>query len=370
MNSDLMIKDFIQLVSFDSLSFSERKTADWVIGRLEKLGFTVFEDQAGAEFESDTGNIYGILKGTIPGPPILFSAHMDVVPPGAGKKALVKDDGTISSQTDTVLGADDISGILEILYGIEAVLQKEAAHRDIEVLFTVAEEVYLKGSSQFDFSKIQAKEAYVLDLPGGVGTAARKAPSIISWKAEIQGRSSHAGFAPEEGIHAVQIAANAINRMQLGHIGDDTTFNVGTISGGAATNIVPKTCLCSGEIRSYDHEKALALLNQTEAFFLQEAKAVSADAKILFQYEIHMKAYEVSPDSPVITAFQKACHSLGLDGTVGSTFGGSDNNVFVNQGIEGLVLSCGMYQPHSTEEYTRIEDLTLGAQLVEALILT
>ena len=51
------------------------------------------------------------------------------------------------------------------------------------------------------------------------------------------------------------------------------------------------------------------------------------------------------------------------------TLGGSDFNTFAEHGIRGIVLSCGMYQPHSTREYTTVEDLEKGAALVEELIL-
>ena len=69
--------------------------------------------------------------------------------------------------------------------------------------------------------------------------------------------AAHAGFCPEEGIHAIQIAAEILMNLKQGHIGDDTTFNVGVIEGGVLTNIVPEKTTFKGEIRSYDHQKAL-----------------------------------------------------------------------------------------------------------------
>lgn len=40
----------------------------------------------------------------------------------------------------------------------------------------------------------------------------------------------------------------------------------------------------------------------------------------------------------------------------------------VNKGIEGVVLSCGMNNAHSVNEYIELEDLIKGAELVGALI--
>ena len=50
------------------------------------------------------------------------------------------------------------------------------------------------------------------------------------------------------------------------------------------------------------------------------------------------------------------------------TFGGSDNNSFAKNGIPGLVLSNGMYQAHSVNEYTTIKDLVTGVELIAGLI--
>lgn len=127
-----IIEDFKQLVSFDSISFHERKTADWLLARLKSMGFSVEEDQAGAYYGGDTGNIFAVLDGELEGDPVIFCAHMDVVEPGSGKKSIVEEDGTIHSAGDTVLGADDISGILEILYGVQLVIDSGKPHKKLK----------------------------------------------------------------------------------------------------------------------------------------------------------------------------------------------------------------------------------------------
>ncbi len=364
---DAILKDFETLVSLDAVSFREREVADFLVKRLEEMGFTVTEDDAGAVYGGNAGNLYGYLKGTLEGDPVLFSGHMDVVEPGCGKRMVVDGD-RITSAGDTVLGADDINGILEILYGIQAVLDSGKAHRNIEVLFTIGEELYTKGASVFDYTKIRAKEAYVLDLDGEIGRAAYKAPSLISFAVEITGKSAHAGFCPEQGIHAIQIAAEIITGLQQGHIGDDTTFNVGVIEGGTLTNIVPDKTVFRGEIRSYDHQKALDLCEQTKKLAHQIARKYGASSTFIKQ--IHLKAYETKKTAPCVKNFQQAAHTLGLSGELTQTFGGSDNNPFAEHGIKGLVLSNGMHNPHSVNEYTTIHELLQGIALVQHLILS
>ncbi len=48
------------------------------------------------------------------------------------QKSVLEKDGTIHSAGDTVLGADDISGILEILYGVQLVLDSGKPHKKLK----------------------------------------------------------------------------------------------------------------------------------------------------------------------------------------------------------------------------------------------
>ena len=359
-------REFARLVEIDAPSFGERQMADYLKKKLAELGAEVEEDKAGEVIGGNAGNILGILKGTLPGPPVFLCAHMDTVEPALHKKAVFLEDGTITSAGDTVLGADDAAGLVQILEGIRMVQEAGCPHRDLEILFPAAEEVYTKGSSAFDFTKLRGKEAYVLYLSGPVGMAAAKAPSLISFQITIQGKAAHAGFEPKKGIHAIVAAAKAIAEVPQGHLDQDTTCNVGLIKGGTATNIVPEACMVQGEIRSFAHEKALACMENIKRIFEKEAE--NAGASCQAEIEIHLEAYETEKTEVVVRHFQKACKDLGLPGGLTETFGGSDNNSFAKHGIPGLVLSNGMYQAHSTKEYTTYEDLEKGAKLIARLI--
>ena len=48
---------------------------------------------------------------------------------------------------------------------------------------------------------------------------------------------------PEKGVNAIAVAAEAVSGMLLGGIDEDTTANIGLISGGKATNIVPEEAM-------------------------------------------------------------------------------------------------------------------------------
>lgn len=361
-----LIEEFKKLVSIDAISFQEREMADYLKDKLQELGFTVTEDDAGKHYNSNTGNLFAFKKGSIKGKPILFSAHMDTVEPGLNKKAIVLEDGKIISDGSTILGADDVSGIAAILEAVRVLTETQKEHRDIEVFFPIAEEVYLKGSEVFDHSVIQAKDAYVLDLCGPIGTAALQAPSLISFTLEVIGKASHAGFAPEEGVNSIQTMSLIISQIKQGHVDHETTVNIGIIEGGTATNIVSDFCKVRGEIRSYRHEKAMEQLGIIEKIAKQETDKLGATYQLKENVECY--AYETSKESSVVTRYEKACKELQIPVHLTKTFGGSDNNNLVRNGIKGIVIACGMEQVHSCKEYTNVDQLVQSTKLLLKLM--
>ena len=293
---------------------------------------------------------------------------MDTVEPSKGKKGIIGEDGVIRSAGKAVLGADDVAGLVEILEGIRSVKEAGVPHRDIEILFAIAEELYIKGSSVFDFSKVRAKEAYVLDISGPVGSAAYKAPSLISYQVVVTGKASHAGFDPEHGVHAIAIASEAITQISQGHVDEETTCNIGLIEGGSGTNIVPEKMYCKREKSGAILMKKATRCVEESGKYLQKRWLKKHGAESELTCEVHLIAYETAKDSVPVKRFERVSKKLGLAGNLVETFGGSDNNSFAKNGIPGLVLSNGMYQAHSVNEYTTIKDLVTGAELIAGLI--
>lgn len=182
----------------------------------------------------------------------------------------------------------------------------------------------------------------------------------------VTGKASHAGFDPEHGVHAIAIASEAITQISQGHVDEETTCNIGLIEGGSGTNIVPEKCIVKGEIRSYSHEKATRCVEEVGNTFKKVAEKHGAESELTC--EVHLIAYETAKDSVPVKRFERVSKELGLAGNLVETFGGSDNNSFAKNGIPGLVLSDGMYQAHSINEYTTIKDLVTGAELIAGLI--
>ncbi len=364
-----LVDAFLTYVRIDSPSFEERELADVVRPQLEALGFTVTEDDAGAKIGGNCGNLYAHLPGSLDLPPLLFAAHLDTVEPSRGKKPLVHEDGTITSSGDTVLGADDLAALAAILEAIRSIQADGRAHRPLELFISVAEEQHLLGARHMEPERLTARQAYILDTDGSPGLAINRAPGNITMTFHIQGKAAHAGMKPEEGINAIAAAAQGISNMRLGRLDHETTANIGGIQGGGqATNIVAEHCTVRAECRSQDRDKLDSQADHMVACMQQAADHFGATLDV--DRVLTYIPYAVSDDSPVMVRFRKACQALDLPCQATGGGGGSDNNVLVRHGIEGLVLATGMTYCHSLNEQISIRDLVDTARLVEQLILT
>lgn len=364
-NEERVIKEFCEMVRIDSTSHKERVFADWLKNKLGELGLAVYEDNAGERMNSSAGNIIATLKGNKKGDPVMLCAHMDTVEPGRGIEPVIRD-GAVYSAGDTILGADDKAGISAILECIRVLKEQQVEHVDLDIVFTVAEEVGLQGAKRLDFSKLSAKKGYVLDCDGSAGTVIVGAPAQYKIKATVFGKSAHAGIAPEEGINAIVIASNAISKMKLGKLDERTTANIGVIEGGKATNIIPDMVNIEGETRSIDIDTLEKITNEMYGILQETAEA--AGGRVEIDREFLYPPLVLKEDEPVLKTALKAAANIGLKPNLIITGGGSDANIFNGEGIPTANLGIGMNKVHSTEEYITIKDLVMNARYLVEIV--
>lgn len=369
---DRIVQEFLRLVQIDSPSTHEREVADYLIKKMTAMGLEVFEDNAGEKIGNingkKTGNLIATLKGNDPeAPSLLFSAHMDTVEPGRGIKPVIKDD-IIYSDGTTILGSDDKAGIVAILEAVQIVQEEGLPHGDIEIVFTVAEEVGLQGAQNLASERLKSKIGFVLDCDGSAGTIITRAPSQYRITASIIGKAAHAGIRPEEGVNAIYVASTAIAKMKLGRIDEETTANIGVIQGGKATNIIPELVNIEGETRSIDPDKLEKQTKLITDTIEDVAREMGAQAKIQTQLlypRLKLEETDIAVDMAV-----KAAKALGLTPSLIGTGGGSDANIFNGFGITTANLGIGMSKVHSNEEFITINDLVLNARYVLEIIKT
>lgn len=363
--SQKIVNEFLKLVEIDNESLKERQMADYIKTRLKSMGYLPYEDDAGEKVGGNAGNV--ICK--IPGSPelasVMFMAHMDSVYPCVGKKAIIED-GIIRSAGDTVLGSDDLSGVVAMLNLAENLIDYNKKRGDVLLVFTIGEEIGLLGARHLDIEKIKTDFAYVLDSGGDIGRATVSSPSHNTFKATISGKAAHAGMEPEKGINAIVVAANIISDLPLGRIDEETTANIGIIEGGKANNIVCDKVTINGEIRSRNLEKLEKLTKEIIGIF--EKHSEKAGAKVQVDMVREYNSFKVDKNEPVLARFKKALSTLNIEYIEEHSGGGSDTNIIFNKGIKALTVSSGMENVHMLNEYIKIENLEKLEKLVLALV--
>ena len=366
MNSERLLAQFLDLVQIDSESGNERAVAEYTMKELEQMGFAVETDEAGQTIGGNSGNVIAKLKGNAAYKSVFFCAHMDTVKPGCGVKPQIKD-GIIYSDGTTVLGGDDKGGISAILEGTRSFLAEQKKHGDIQIVFTIAEEGGLNGAKALKYEELWPIDgAFFFDSEDDASHVTVKAPVHYDFSCKFTGKAAHAGMEPEKGVNAIAVAAEAVSGMLLGRIDEDTTANIGLISGGKATNIVPEEALIEGEARSMDEAKVLMQMKHMREVCENAAFKYGAWAKVTI--EKSHDGIDVPLDSTAAQMVTAACRKLGKEVSFIKSGGGSDANIMNGKGIPAVNIGVGMSNVHTTAEYIAIKDLEIAAQMVEKLL--
>jgi len=369
-NRERMTDLFVQLASIGSHSKEERDVAELLVCELRAIGADVRVDDAARSVSGNSGNVIARLPGTVAGvAPLMLCSHMDTVPPGNGVKP-VRGDARIRSDGTTVLGGDDKSGLAIIVEVLRTLRERELAHGDIEVAFTICEEIGLLGAKHLDVGALASRRALILDSssPSKLYT---RGPSADRFQFVIHGLESHAGIAPEEGISAVRVAAEAIAAMPLGRIDAETTSNVIFSEGTPATNVVPNRVVVRGEARSLDDSKLDALMAAIRGTFQDAAARAKATAGgkqhrawIEERCDREYESMNVADSDPLVQLVLAAGAAQGHEIRTASIGGGSDANVFAHRGITSVNLGTGMRDIHTVNEWLDLTDFYACADIV------
>ncbi|MGQ0792507.1 MAG: M20/M25/M40 family metallo-hydrolase [Deltaproteobacteria bacterium] len=357
-----MTEHAMDLIRIDSLSRREREVALRLKRDMEAVGGECIFDGAGDKVGGNVGNLIVRIEGNARGaPPFFLSSHMDTVAPGEGIKPRI-DGGVIRSDGATILGSDDKSGLAVIVEVIRTLKERGLPHGDIELAFTICEEVGLLGARHIDSSKFRSKQGVVLDSASPFHLVT-KCPSADRLEFTVHGLEAHAGVCPERGVSAIKIASEAIAAMRLGRIDFETTANVGVIRGGIATNIVPKFVEIIAEARSHNEEKLRAQTLQMSRC-LHEAASRYENARIEERVDRTYWKMDVSLESSISKLVSRASSDLGYQMTPSASGGGCDANYFNRQGIECVNLGTGMKEIHTVNEYLVLSEFYAAAEII------
>lgn len=367
-SQDRLINEFMELVRIDSETRNERPIADVLKEKFSALGLTATEDDSQERTGHGAGNLFVTWPAIdgVSAPKLLFTCHMDTVVPGQNIKPSLGEDGWITSDGSTILGADDKAGLAALFEAIRVIQEQKLPHGQIQFVITAGEESGLMGARAMDPANLDADLGFALDSNGEVGAIAIAAPTQARVTMQIFGKSAHAGVNPEDGISAIQVAGKAISAMKLGRIDNETTANIGKFAGGGPTNVVCDHVQLDAEARSIVQEKVERQIESMREALETTAREYGAQSE--FRSEIIYPAFSFNEHDPVVQLADRAITSLGLTTRLFASGGGSDANVFNGLKVPTVNLAVGYEDIHTTKERIKAEDIVKVASLVVAIV--
>ena len=377
-NSERLAQVFTTMCAIDSPSGEEARMALFLkdLFAREFPEAVIVEDDSSSATGSNANNLIILFPGGLTGEAIFFNCHLDTVEPSRGVK-VVREGTRFSSAGETVLGGDDKAGIAILIESIRAIKEAGLPHLPFDLVFTTCEEIGLRGAKALDLSLLRAREGYALDS-SGVDLLIIGAPAANHFHFTITGAAAHAGLHPERGINAIQLAARCLADLQLGRLDEESTANIGRITGGTATNIIPESVLVEGEVRSHSPEKLAAFSQQIQDTVQSTIDSWSPPPgaqlgagvrpRLDFHLTLEYPAMHIDRKASVLQRVDKAAAHLQREIRYERAGGGSDANIFSGKGLQTAIIGIGMDHVHSTEESIDLRDMERTAELVIAII--
>ena len=348
---------FEELCRIESPFGRERACADRVAGELRAIGLEVEEDDAGPAAGAECGNLLARVPGRGEGW-LMLCAHLDTVALTAPIEPVVVEGGW-ENANEGILGADNKAAVAVM---VEAARRcaVEGAPVGLELVFTVSEENALAGAKHFDVSRLRSPFGYVYDHASPIGEVVVTAPTYYRIVAEFHGAAAHAGIRPEDGRSAIAAAARAVAAMRLGRLDEETTANVGTISGGSgSTNVVPERCRVEAEARSLDRDRVEKVVAEMVDALQDAANAGECDLDTIV--ERLFEGYRTRSTAPAVQVAERALRACGYEPRPIRTGGGSDANAFEAAGFPCTNLANGTERNHEPTE--RVSQAALEGML-------
>lgn len=372
------VQCLMDLLRIDGDSGRETQVAQFVREKLRAAGVpprSMTEDQVHQHFEGfEQGNLIVTLPGTVPGERILFSAHMDRVPVCRGARP-VRRNNRIESSIDTGVGADNRTGVAALIVLAETLLQQRLPHPPLTLLFTVGEEIGLRGASRVDLADL-GRPIMGFNVDGGdPDRIVHGAIGADRLHITVHGRSAHAGMHPENGVSAGLIAAHALSALDregwhgaVSKAKGSGRSNVGSIAGGEATNQVMDQVILTAETRSHSLPFLDRMTRAWERAFEKAARAVRNDTeecgRVEFQAVREYLPFRIPVSHPAVRAACNAVEALGRTPRKAVINGGLDANPLNERGLPTVTLGAGQHGAHTVDEYVDIEEFLTACSLL------
>jgi tripeptide aminopeptidase len=367
---------------------------DELMKELEELGLEDIE-------KTDYADVFATLPANLPAdhpapekvPTIGFIAHVDTYPATPGenvKPQLVKnydggkiklndeveldpavDEGLkdlvghdiIHTDGTTLLGADDKSGVAEIMHALTILTtDKSIHHGTIKVGFTVDEEIG-KGADDFDIEHFGADFAYTMDGSrlGEVEDETFCADSAII---TIEGYDVHPGYGKDKLINALRVASHIIGNYPKDKLPETTEKKQPYLHPIELSGNVSKATLTS-LVRAFTVEELKELEDHLQELCDDAEKAFpgSKCSIEIVEYYRNMKM-ELDKYPHVMDLAREAMRNADIEPITKPIRGGTDGSRLTLMGLPTPNIFAGGENFHSVKEYVSIQVMAKAVKVI------
>jgi len=397
------VNRFLDYVKYDTQSDEESETFPSDPKQLE-LSKVLVEELKQIGLSDAAMDEYGYVMATLPGntdkdvPVIGFVAHVDTAPAVTGKdvkpqmlknyqggditllngKVIAADNNPelkdmmgfdiITTDGNTLLGADDKAGISEIMDAMNYFVQHpEVKHGTLKVCFTPDEEVG-RGADHFDVEKFGAKFAYTID--GGTrGEVETETFSADAVDIVFNGINVHPGYAKGKMVNAQKVASHFIESLPKDRLSPETTEEREGYVHPVSINGNEEKTIVKFIIRDFVDTK-LAEFEDFLKGLVEKAVAdypgATFEFKVIEQYR-NMK--NILNQHPQIEDYAvEALNILGITPIQSAIRGGTDGSRLSFMGLPTPNLFAGGHDFHAITEYVAVEDIQMATKMIVTLV--
>ena len=345
-------------------------------------------------FDETNCYIYAILKGNERLPKIGFISHLDtseevsdenvnpkIIKNYDGKDVKLNDDvilkvdefpdlknhigkTLITTDGTTLLGADDKSGIAEIMNMLEYFKNNKIDHGDIYVAFTPDEEVG-RGTEKFDLGKFKVDFAYTVD-GSSVGEISFENFNAATVKIDIKGISAHLGSAKNTMINSMLIANQIINNVPNERPentdGRDGFYHLDSITGNCTNTKL------QFKIRDFDLNNFKLRKKKFEEIVGNLNSKYNNCIKLVIEDTYYNMKEKITNNIQVVDIAKEAMRKINIEPLVIPIRGGTDGAELTYMGLNCPNLGTGGHNFHSIYEYICLEDMIKSSDILIEIV--
>lgn len=357
-----------ELVRFESPDppGCEIEIAGFIHALLERHGIEARLD----EFAPGRANVLGRIGGTGEHPALVFSAHMDTMPPGTRPWRHGPYSGTVEAGRIYGRGTCDMKSGLAAMIAAAVALKNSSKPLggDLILAFSGGESSNCLGAKVFAETGV-LKDAGTLLVSEPTSLKVVTAEKGALWlRVTAHGRSGHASGGPDDDANAILKLVSHLDRLRSlaalegGHpLLGSASVSVGRIDGGTAVNMTPDHCHAEIDVRFLPHHDPDAI---------ERAMAEIAGNQLEIERLDCKPAVETPIDHPFVATCLDACAvELGAaEGPFGVSYY-SDSSVLVPAfGLPRVIVGPGeLGLSGSHDEYCEIDKLHAAARIFQRI---